>query len=150
MGKIAEAVRGTGLSEQKRQQMLSLDQEFSDMEAEIQSLQTENLHLRALVKPLEREINRLKKQVEEMQSESAHVDDLDETATKLLEALGHSDGRMPMYATSRHFNLSNAQANFYFSMLRARGFIIQSTVMADPGYRTTPEGLAYLHDHGLL
>ena len=64
MGKIADCIRGVALPEQKKIKVLALDQEFSDMEAEIKTLKSENLHLRAQVKPLEREIERLKKQME--------------------------------------------------------------------------------------
>ena len=71
MGKIADCIRGVALPEQKKIKMLALDQEFSDMEAEIKSLKSENLHLQAQVNPLEKKVERLEQQ---LQKESA--DDL--------------------------------------------------------------------------
>ena len=64
MGKIADAIRGTALPEQNRMKLLSLDQEFANMEAEIQTLKSENQLLQAKVNPLEREVERLKNETE--------------------------------------------------------------------------------------
>jgi len=63
MGSIAVAIRGIHLPEQNKRKLLSLDQEFVEMEAEIQTLKSENLLLQAKVNPLEREIERLKSQI---------------------------------------------------------------------------------------
>lgn len=63
MGRIADAIRGTSLPEQNRKKLLTLDQEFIEMEAKIKILETENLHLQAKVNPLERQIEGLKDQI---------------------------------------------------------------------------------------
>lgn len=65
MGKIANAIRSAALPEQSKKKLLTLDQEFSEMEAKIQTLKAENLYLQAKVKPLEREIDGLKNQIKQ-------------------------------------------------------------------------------------
>ena len=60
MGKIADALRGVVMPEQKRIQVLSLDQQFSDLEAENKALKLENTKLQAQVNPLKREVDTLK------------------------------------------------------------------------------------------
>jgi hypothetical protein len=54
MGRLADAFRGIAMPVQKKQQMLALDEEFSAMETEIQSLKTQNLRLQGEVNPLQR------------------------------------------------------------------------------------------------
>ena len=89
MGKIADAIRGTGLSQQKQTQMLALDKQFSEMETEIQTLKTENLHLRAQVRPLEEQIERLKNAFSVVQCSSAKVPDPPHDLGDFM--LGHTD-----------------------------------------------------------
>lgn len=60
MGKLADAMRGVAMPEQKRQKMLSFDEELVQAQAEMQSLKAENQHLRAQVNPLQREVDQLK------------------------------------------------------------------------------------------
>lgn len=148
MGKIADAVRGAGLAQQKLAQMLSLDQEFVTLEKKVQVLETENLTLRAEVNPLKAEVERLKNQIQ--QEAAPSHDALDDVAEAILVAIANSDGRMPKRATARHFNLSLGQGDYYFDLLRERRFIIQSTAMADPGFSATPEGRKYLMKKGKL
>ncbi len=59
MGKIADALRGVVMPEQKRIQVLSLDQQFSDLEAENKALKLENTTLQAQVNPLRSEVDTL-------------------------------------------------------------------------------------------
>jgi len=74
MGRVADALRGVSMPEQTRRKVVSLDQEFSDVEAEIQSLKAENLHLKAQVNPLQREVDQLKERIQK--AEESRADEL--------------------------------------------------------------------------
>jgi len=59
---------GFRMGQDQRRQILTLDKEFSALEAKVKALEKENLKLQAEVNPLTREVERLKKQVEEKKS----------------------------------------------------------------------------------
>jgi hypothetical protein len=59
------------MGEQTQRKVLSLDQEFSDAAAEMQSLKAENLHLRAQVNPLQREVDKLKERVRKAEEQKS-------------------------------------------------------------------------------
>jgi len=65
MGKIADAIRGCALPQQKTTKLLTLDREFEQMESKINVLEAKNLKLQAQVNPLQREIDRLKEQIKQ-------------------------------------------------------------------------------------
>ena len=65
MGKIADAIRDSGLPQQKRTQMLYLDSEFEKLEAERDALKLENLNLKAQVNPLQEKVKRLEERLKE-------------------------------------------------------------------------------------
>ena len=68
MGKIADAIRGLSLPQQKQTQMLYLDSEFEKLEAERDALKLENRDLQAQVKPLQQRVERLEAQLKERAS----------------------------------------------------------------------------------
>lgn len=154
MSKVANFFDSQGIVlalEQKRQ-MLVLDKQFETCESQVKILQAENLKLRADVEPLKKEVERLKNQVEEKET-SRHDDSLDDMATKLLQAIANSDGRMPRRATGKHFGLSPAQTDYYFDILTEKQFIIPTvtaTRQQEMLYAATAEGRKYLAKKGIL
>lgn len=148
MGKIADAIRGFALPQQKQTQLLALDREFMEMESQIEALKTENLKLRAKVNPLEREVERLKDQVQQSKAKSSRLDEVPE---KLLTALANSESDITQEMLIAHFQLSKGKGDHYFDILAEKNFAHLGSVEADGHYwRITPEGRAYLAKHNLL
>ena len=117
MGKIADAIRGAPLPEQNRKKLLALDQEFVNMEAEIQALNSKNLHLQAQVNPLEREVQRLKNEIEK--NATHDQDRLDELSEKILIVVANSN--MPIREKIiQHLQLSQAKGELHFDILEEK------------------------------
>ncbi len=91
MGAISDTLRRLGipLDQQQRREIAALDDEFSEMKAEIQRLKAQNLKLQAKVNPLEREIERLKHRIEENSSNTTTLPEIRETI--LLMVFKHKD-----------------------------------------------------------
>src|SRR5438045_4114824 len=111
MGKIADTIRGFALPEQNKKKLLSLDQEFVNMEAEIQTLKAENLRLQAQVNPLQRDVDRLKNEIE--QSLAKGHDKLDELEIKILVALSQSKSRLNVAAVAAHLQTNPTRAEYF-------------------------------------
>src|SRR5580698_5801636 len=126
MGKLATLIREqhVSLPTEQRRQMLALDSEFEDMEAQITVLQAQNLKLQAQVNPLERKVQQLTEQIQHMQADAAAVrpEPLEPNTEKLLLMIANQVsvpfGRFPAL-----LNSTNAQADYYISVLKRRGFI---------------------------
>jgi hypothetical protein len=73
MGRFADALRRVSMPEQTRRKILSLDEEFSEAEAEMQALKAENLHLKAQVNPLQREVDQLKERVRKAEEQKPNA-----------------------------------------------------------------------------
>jgi hypothetical protein len=144
MGKIADALRGVAMPEQKRIQVLSLDQQFSDLEAENKALKLENTKLQAQVNPLQREVDSLKQRVEKQ--DSASLDDLSE---KMLLEIANQ-GYAEQQRLFEHFQLSIF--DYHIDILTRRNFIeVGPTLgMLDAYFLATPDGRQYLANKNLL
>jgi hypothetical protein len=147
MGRIADAINGLSLPQQKRRQMLTLDEEFSEMEAQIQTLKTENQRLQAKVNPLERDVQRLQQQIEQMKPRAGH---LDETADKLLQMISTNPKGMNKEALGNYFDLTPARTDYYFDILIENSFIHVETLAPLMRYGTTPAGRKYLVSKNLI
>lgn len=66
MGRIVDflTAQGVTLALDNRKKMLAFDREFEDLEAKVQTLQSENQKLRAEVRPMQQEIDRLKDEIQ--------------------------------------------------------------------------------------
>ena len=149
MGEIADAIRGTSLPEQNRKKLLSLDQEFVKMEAEIQALKSENLLLKAQVNPLEREINGLKNQIEKNAARSHGK--LGELTEAILIAVANSADLITREQVMQRFQLSPAKGGHHFDILDEKGFV--DVVGGGPDgvfVAATSDGRKYLAQHNLL
>ena len=149
MGRIADAINGLALPQQKRRQMLTLDQKFSDMEAEIQTLKTQNQRLQAQVNPLERDVKRLQQQIDQMKPRAAHLDD---TATKMLQMIANNPKGIVKLALGNYFGLSSARTEYYFDILIENSFIHVESLNAPEGtrYGATSAGRKYLATKNLI
>lgn len=144
MGRLANffSEQNIVLDGQKKQKMLSLDRQFVETETERDSLKTENLHLKAQVKPLEREVQRLQDQVKKIGSQDHGR--LDELAEKILLALANGE-----YDRERIFaplNISKVKGDHLFDVLADRKLVNYEFGMTTP----TPLGRAYLVKHDLI
>jgi predicted RNase H-like nuclease (RuvC/YqgF family) len=147
MGKIADAIRGTGLPQQKHTQLLALDEKFSEMEAEIKSLKAENLDLQAKVNPLEREVERLKKQVEQ-QKAPAHA--LDQTEIDILKMLSEQD-ELPPSAMARYLSLNVTRIQYFMGNLDKQKYIHAYYVSdRETTYDLAQRGKEFLVKNGLV
>jgi predicted RNase H-like nuclease (RuvC/YqgF family) len=155
MGRFAEFFKEQSipLAVQPKQKMLSLDQQFEKMEAQIQILENENLHLKAQVKPLERRIEQLQQQIENMEREAAAADDksLDEKALALLHAIAQGF-HVSDKGGETIIKGTRAQAMYYLGLLKERRLIryITANYTIDGRYQSTQKGLEYLHKRGKL
>jgi chromosome segregation ATPase len=153
MGRILNLLTANGvhLAQENKRQVLALDREFEDIEAKITTLQSENLNLQAKVNPLERKIEQLTDQIQRMQSGAvvAGAEQLEPSAEKLLLTIanrGRIDGSFAAL-----LKVTNAQADYYVSVLKRRGFIrYVHSYTGDSGFVATADGLEYLHRKGLL
>lgn len=152
MGKLANFFREQRitLDGQKKTKMLSLDRQFEEMEAERDSLKTENLNLRAQVKPLEREVERLKNQVEQNAAQSRGR--LEVISEKMLVLIANgAERRLTKEQVIRQFGLSQAKGDHHFDILSERALITLRVVSQDGStYGATKIGRQYLADHNLL
>jgi hypothetical protein len=153
MGRFADFFKeqSVPLAGQQKQKMLSLDHEFVEMEAERDSLKTENLHLKAQVNPLQRDIERLKDKIGQLEEPTTAKESLDEKAVALLSAIAKSlhiakDGGASI------INGTPAQAAYYLGVLRERGLVryARTNYTVDGRFVASQSGLAYLHKLGKL
>ena len=144
MGKIADALRGVVMPEQKRIQVLSLDQQFSDLEAENKALKLENTKLQAQVNPLKREVDTLKQTIKAQ--DSAPLDDLSENMLVEIAKQGYAEKQRLF----EHFQLSIF--DYHIDILTQRNFIeVGPTLgMLDAYFLATPDGRQYLANKNLL
>ena len=158
MGKIADAVRGTSLPQQKQTQMLALDTEFSDMEAKVKILEAQNLHLQAQVNPLQREIDRLKNQIKESQDQSSsHSDHLEQVREKILLAVAKTPGANDQQL-AHIAGVSDLIATFHLTELKASKMVSVQYIAGSDWAGTSGSatwsikqpGLNYLVSHGLI
>jgi hypothetical protein len=150
MGRIADAISGLAIPQQKQQKLLALDSEFVEMETQIQSLKTKVLHLETKVNPLEREVERLKNQVEGMQSKPTQH--LDHTAEQALVIMANEGGQGTKGMLIRYLSLSATKADYYMDILTERG-LIESTggdPYSGPTYGATAAGRKYLVGKNLI
>jgi len=155
MGRLANffSEQSIPLAEQPKRKMLSLDQQFENMETKIQTLETENLHLNAQVKPLERRIEQLQQQIESMEKTATAADDksLDEKAVALLSAIANG-----FHVSERGGETiiqgTRAQSIRYLGLLKQRRFVkyVAANYTVDGRYQVTQDGLEYLHKIGRL
>ena len=145
MGRLADAIRdGVAMPDPKRRQILLLDEEFSELEAENQVLKAENLRLQAKVNPLERENQRLKERIKHQ--DSAALDDVSEAMLLLI-----ANGGVSKEALAQRLNLSKAKSDYHFSVLEKNGFAHELSYFYDStAIGATPEGLEYLASRGKL
>lgn len=68
MGKIKNLANGAGLSVQKLTQALKLDDEFTELQSQVQILKAKNQKLEAEVNPLRRAIEQLKEKLAQLTS----------------------------------------------------------------------------------
>ncbi len=165
MGKIADAFRGFTLPQQQKAQVLRLDREFVEVEAEVQSLKAKLLHLEAKVNPLEREVERLKKQVEESGA-SVHAGDsreleeklyndagnLPEIREKLLLILGQH-GALDEVELAKKLAISRENLKFHAHEMKEQGLVDVSVPlggMIPPMWSLTQQARKYLMARGLL
>jgi superfamily II RNA helicase len=148
MGKIADAIRGTALPEQNKKKLLKLDQEFEQMEAKLQSLNSENLKLRAQVNPLEREVERLNKQIKKtVTHQNNKLDHLSETI--LVDIANGNRIVREQYIRNRQLDLAKGQ--YHFDVLVEKKFIVAVTALPlGVVFSATPQGRKYLARHNLL
>ena len=148
MGRLADVVRdGVHLPEQKLRQILSLDEEFSNLETENKSLKAKNLRLKAQVNPLQREVDSLKQRINKQDDRS-----LDERSENILVTIANYPGK-PRNLICEHFKLAEGLCAHHYDILREKKFIIQLTIgrsIGDHTYTATSAGRQYLADHGLL
>jgi len=150
MGRLADFFREQTitLAGQQKAKMLSLDRQFEDVESERDSLKTENLNLKAQVKPLEREVERLKNQMEQKNAAQSHGK-LDETSEKML--LDVANGSGVKADVINNAGLSRAKGEHHFDILLKRGLIAQGLqAMGLSFYSATADGRKYLADHKLI
>jgi hypothetical protein len=151
VGKIADAIRGMALPIQNKTKLLTLDDEFSEMEAEIQTLKAQNLSLQAKVNPLEREIQRLKDDIKKYAASTDH-DKLDRWLEKILIEIANH-GPLTREHQTKPPRLSTARLAHYFDILVEKGFIeIVPPLFKRKGtwFAATVKGRKYLARHDLL
>lgn len=66
MGKIIDLFNGTTLPQQKKRQVLKLDAEYEEVQAQNQVLKSENLKLQADVNPLRRTIEEMEQKIAQL------------------------------------------------------------------------------------
>ncbi len=144
MGKIVDALRDVVMPDQKRRQLVSLDQQFSDLEAENKALKLENTTLQAQVNPLQREIDSLKERVKKQHSES--LDDLSENMLLEIAKQGYAEKQRLF----EHFQLSIF--DYHIDILTRRNFIeVGPTLgMLDAYFLAKLDGRQYLANKNLL
>jgi len=150
MGKIADAIRGIPLAQQKQTQLLTLDREFEQMESKIQSLEAENLKLRAQVNPLQRDVDRLKNQLEQQQS-SSHKQPLDKESEGIIELLAKSDSRMYVEEISEHLKIHPTKAKHLLNQLVEHGYVyVGYSIGSPPVYSLAEAGQEYAVARGFV
>lgn len=86
MGKIADAIRGLSMPQQKHTQLLYLDEHLESLETKMGVLRDENKELRAEIDPLKKEVHRLEKEVKEQAANAAKAEKLAAFKGKKSEA----------------------------------------------------------------
>lgn len=120
MGKIADVIReGVAMPDQKRAQLLTLDQEFEAAKAKVKVLEAENLNLRAEVNPLKHEVERLKQRVERASSAEVLQDD----AIAILKLLANHS-RPTSQEIQEYIKLHRVRAELALASLLKSGHII--------------------------
>ena len=114
MGKIADAILGLSLPQQKHTQMLYLDKEFESAEAERDALKLENRNLRAEVEPLKKKVERLEEQLKEKTPSKdknivhEKLDDIEESFLSFLASVdkrGHTTKKIADTIRKHHYDL---------------------------------------------
>jgi len=152
MGKVANffSSQGIALALEQKRQMLSLDQEFSALEAKVKILEAEKLHLEGEVNPLKREVERLKNKI---QKDSAHdAGQLDEIEIKILQILSSASGRVIAGSIATRLSISQTKADYYLAKLERAGFIHGAHFYTDQSteYALAHLGREYLVKHDLV
>src|SRR5437660_2362719 len=129
--------------------MLALDKQFSEMETEIQTLKTENLHLRAQVRPLEEQIERLKKQLEPQKAPAHTLEQTEIDIIKLLSAHKRLDAR----AIAGALQLHPLRIEHFLTSLEKKDFVqmvLEATIDGGIDYELSERGIAYAVKAGFV
>jgi chromosome segregation ATPase len=157
MGRLADFVREQNitLAGQQKQKMLSLDAQFEKMEAERDSLKTENQNLKAQVNPLQRENERLKQRIEEAgtkrisESGKDHLDESDISILKLVAAAELRDEISPSKNDIAKFlKVNPIRAEVLLGRLVEKRYIYFN--QRTSGYDLAPDGKTYLVKNNIL
>ena len=134
--------------------MLTLDREFEDMEAKIQVLESEKLHLQSEVGPLKRQVDQLQEKIQRIEAKAAATvrKPLEEKAEKLLLAIANSGNFPDRNVPATIGSAKRAEADYYIGVLRNRHYIKSpfNYTAHTTTHVATHSGLEYLHEKGLL
>jgi regulator of replication initiation timing len=144
MGKLADAIRdGVSIPDQKRRQILRLDEEFSALESENKILKAENIRLQVEVNPLKKENQELKARIK--QQDEASIDEVSEAMLLRI-----ANGGQHRESLMQCLGLGKAKCDYHFSVLEKRKFSIETSYGVMSVIAATPEGLEYLAQKGKL
>lgn len=145
------AANGVHLAQEHKRQVLSLDSEFEEMEAERTALRAENLNLQAQVNPLKREVDQLKEQIAREKTRAKPP--LDEKAEGLLYAIAHArKGKFDESNAAKAIGGNEAEAVYYLGLLHSRFLIKRARYFNPQRSIASPRqpGLQYLKSKGRL
>lgn len=149
MGRVSGLLKAMGfhLGEDQRRKIVALDRELDEMEAKVQSLETENLNLRAKVNPLERQVERLQNQSQQKPA-PAHL--LEDTEIEMMKFIGNA--RSITAADLRNgMHLHSVHVEHCLGRLKKSGHIDDDHVpMVGAMYSLTDKGNAYLVENRLI
>ncbi|HEX2825309.1 MAG TPA: hypothetical protein VHP37_03105 [Burkholderiales bacterium] len=153
MGKIADAIRGLGLPQQKQAQMLRLDRQFEELEAKVKILETENQALQAQVNPLKREVERLKQQQERETAKRAQTPTFNEEAKAIVQFLAQGHQRPTLQELASQMNAHPTRVEHFLNELCRTGHAQYHEGiggLVPPTYSLSPLGQAYAVEHGFV
>lgn len=146
MGKLKNFFdsQGIPLAIKQREQMLSLDVQFSEMESKITILEAEKLHLQAKVNPLQREIDGYKKKLE-LQGD-LHLHELEE---RIMKAICQEQRAMFNNELATKLDENVIRIRVFLNKLKERNLVRERQHwQGGTMFSLTDDGATYAVEHG--
>jgi hypothetical protein len=149
MGQLLDALKGVAMPEQKRIQMVNLDEAFEACKAKVKALELEKRNLESEVNPLKEKVKRLEQRVQEQAAKKEknvvheELDDLEQSLLSYLASMKRRENRTTKLIADAireihpESQMTELKAKVYLGRLEKRELV--RYYPSGYSYSTTPE-----------